>query len=340
MGRTLLVHGVAGAGKGAFVEDVLALAFCTHPDVAARPCNACRGCRDARRRAHPDMVTGSPEAWREQRATGESIAGAARRWLLEAAGAPVLADRRVVVIEHADRANEQIQNALLKTLEEPTDRHLFILVADEPSRLLPTIRSRAQPMRIGPVPRAELVAHLMTARHLPEDQAEALTRIANGLTGAAISYTDRPDLLAWRRRLQAELIALLDRGRGDRFAAIGDLLDEATRLQAPMPPLVTDEDADGSARTPAAQQRAGAALIVEAWQSLARDIVVTASGRPELAPGSELGDDLAAVARRVGSDRMLPMLRLLERIQDGLRENAAPRLALETAMLAWPQLER
>ena len=145
LGLTLLVHGPAGSGKDRFVDDLLALAFCEDADPSRRPCNACRGCRDARARTHPDLVMGSPEGWRDQKGAGESIVEAARRWLLDAAGAPVVAELRVVVVEGADRASEQIQNALLKTLEEPTDRHVFVLVADEPARLLPTIHSRSQP---------------------------------------------------------------------------------------------------------------------------------------------------------------------------------------------------
>src|SRR5688500_17977623 len=102
--RTLLVHGPAGAGKGAFVEDLLALLFCMAPDASRRPCNACRGCRDARLRRHPDLVIGSPERWREERSTGESIVSAARRWLLDSAGAPVTAEHRVLLVEGADGA--------------------------------------------------------------------------------------------------------------------------------------------------------------------------------------------------------------------------------------------
>src|SRR5688500_10655457 len=126
-GRTLLVHVPAGAGKSAFVADLLAVLFCADPDQSRRPCNAGRGCRDARARSHADLVIGSPEQWRDGRSSGESIVAAARRWLLDAAGAPIVAGRRVVLIEHADRANEQIQNALLKALEEPTDRHTYVL---------------------------------------------------------------------------------------------------------------------------------------------------------------------------------------------------------------------
>src|SRR6185503_15076613 len=116
--RTLLVHGPAGSGKGAFVDDLLALLLCQAVD-GERPCNACHGCRQARARTHPDLVIGSPERWREERSTGESIVAAARRWLAESAGAPIAGERRIVVVEGVDRANEQTQNALLKALEEP-----------------------------------------------------------------------------------------------------------------------------------------------------------------------------------------------------------------------------
>ena len=338
---TLLIHGPRGAGKESFVNDLLALAFCTDPDPDRRPCNACRGCRDGRARVHPDLVVGSPEQWRDDRSTGESAVGVARRWLLEAAGAPVVASRRVVLIEGADRANEHTQNALLKALEEPTLRHAFILVADDASRLLPTIRSRCQPIRIGPIGHDELVAHLMAARLLPQDEATALARIANGLVGTAIGYTEHPERIDWRRRTQAELLALLERGPADRLGAVGDLLDEAARV-APTEPAADppDGDADETARTPATVQRRAAGRVVEVWTDLARDLLVAGAGRGDLAPSGELSGDLDAIARRIPPAELTAMITLLERIADGLRDYAAPRLAIERAMLAWPRLER
>ena len=339
-GRTLLVHGPAGAGKQAFVDDLLALAFCTDEDASRRPCNACRGCRDGRARSHPDLVLGSPEAWREERSAGESIVASARRWLLGAAGAPVVGERRVVLVDRADRANEQTQNALLKTLEEPTDRHTFILVADEPSRLLPTIRSRCQLLRIGPVPRRELVAFLVDVERLPADQAESLAVISNGLSGAARAYAADGQLLTWRRRMQTELLSLLERGRADRLASVRDLLDETIRLRpTPLAEAATDDEVDAP-RTPASAQREAALIVVEAWLSLSRDLLVAAAARPELAPSGELAPDVGRIGSRLGTAPMTRMIRLLERIHDGLRENAAPKLALEAAMLTWPQFER
>ena len=265
---------------------------------------------------------------------------AARRWLLDAAGAPVVGERRVVLIDRADRANEQAQNALLKTLEEPTDRHTFILVADEPSRLLPTIRSRCQPLRIGPVPRDELVAFLVDVERLPADQAEALAAISNGLSGTARAFAGDRQLLAWRRRIQTELLALLDRGPADRFAAVRELLDETVRLR-PVPVVDATPDVEGDApRTSASAQREAALVLVDAWLALARDLLVAAAERPGLAPSRELAPDVGRIGSRLGTAPMTAMIRLLERIHDGLRENAAPKLALETAMLTWPQPDR
>jgi DNA polymerase III gamma/tau subunit len=335
--RTLLVHGPSGAGKGAFLDDLLALLLCRSDDPAGRPCNACQGCRQARARAHPDLLMGSPAAWREGRTTGESIVAAARRWLLGAATAPVAGELRVVVIEHADQANEAIQNALLKALEEPAARQMFVLVAEDPSRLLPTIRSRAQALRVGPVQHGQLQEWLVDRERLPADLAEDVARIAGGLAGRAIGYARNPALLEWRRRTQAELVSLLQRGPADRFASVPDLLDAAASLGAPAQEsaeIVEDEPV----KLAGAQQRAAALLVVEAWQALARDMLMVTAGRHDLAVVSRQVPDVAAVAAQLERSSITAFIDLLERVGEGLRANAAPRLAMERAMLAWPRL--
>jgi len=334
--RTLLVHGPVGAGKGAFVDDLLALLFCTDPDASRRPCNACRGCHEGRSRRHPDLVIGSPERWREERSTGESIVSVARRWLLDSAGAPVVGELRVLLVAGVDRANEQIQNALLKALEEPSPRQMFVLVADEPSRLLPTIKSRAQSLRVGSVSHHELVAWLIERERLPADQADVLARMAGGLPGRAIGFARTPTLVDWRRRTQDQLLQLLGRGRADRFASVRELLDEAGRMGAASPDQAEDAPEDGAQRPVAAEQRAAALRVVDAWLGLARDMLVSAAGRSELAPAAGLLPDVEAAARRIPTASLVRFIELLERIDEGLRQNAAPRLALEVAMLAWP----
>lgn len=336
--RTLLVHGPRGAGKGAFVADLLALLFCNDATPDRRPCNGCRACRDARALAHPDLVVGSPELWRASRGAGESIVSAARRWLLESAGTPIAADRRVILIEGLDRASEQIQNALLKALEEPGPRQMFVLVADDAARVLPTIRSRAQPMRVGAAPRAELVAWLMDRERLPADQADVLVRMADGLPGRAIGYARNPEAVAWRRRTQDELLALLRRPPADRFASARELLDQA---RAPVPAERDDGTEGGeepTARTVGAAQRAAALMLLDAWEDLARDLLLTSLGRADMAPTAQLLTGLVAAGQELDVADLLAFLRLVGRAREGLTQNAAPRLTLEVAMLSWPRL--
>ncbi len=330
--HTLLIHGPAGAGKGAFLDDLLALLFCTDPDAGRRPCNACRACRQARTHAHPDLVLGSPERWRELRSPGDSIVAAARRWLLENAGTPVAAPWRVIVLEHADRANEQIQNALLKILEEPAPRQIFVLLADEPARLLPTIRSRAQSLRVGPVPRAELAAWLTEGARHSAAEADATARLAGGLIGRALELVPTAEKRRWWEATQRELLTLLARGPADRFASARDLLADAGRRT---PGASAEADASDEGTTPAAQ-RVAAVLLMDAWLSLARDLLVAASGRPEMAPAASLDDDFAGAASRVHRGALLGFIERLEETREAVLQNAAPLLALQALMLAWP----
>jgi hypothetical protein len=338
VGGTLLVHGPRGVDMAAFTDDLLAVLFCAAPEAIARPCNACRGCRDGRARSHPDLVVGSPAMWRDARSGGESIVAVARRWLASAAGAPIVAERRIVLIDAADGANEQVQNVLLKALEEPSRRQLFILTATDASLLLPTIRSRCQSLRLGPVARDALVGWLVDARHLPLDQARSVARIADGMAGTAGDYARTPGLLDWRRRTQAELLGLLRLGRAARLAAVRELVDGASGLVGPMPEeRVADGEPAGRA-TSSAQQRAAALLVLATWTDLARDLMLTASDRLELAPGIELLPEMAGIAPLLPAAELVATLRQFERIREGLLANAAPRLAMAVAAIAWPRV--
>ena len=81
-----------------------------------------------------------------------------------AAHTPFEAGFRVFVLERADTMNDEAANALLKTLEEPPDYVVLLLLTDRPTQVLPTIASRCQPVRFDPPPPAELAARLRGAR--------------------------------------------------------------------------------------------------------------------------------------------------------------------------------
>jgi hypothetical protein len=158
------------------------------------------------------------------------------------------------------------------------------------------------------------------------------------MPGTAIGYARTPAAVDWRRRTQRELLSLIGRGRADRFGSVRDLLDDAARLGRQPPADGGDEGpADGEAPRPtSAAQREAALLIVDAWAGLARDLLLAAAGREGIATTAALLPDLQVVAAGIGQPPIRAFIGELERIRDALRENAAPRLALEVAMLAWP----
>jgi DNA polymerase-3 subunit delta' len=113
---------------------------------------------------------------------------------------------RVVVVDAVDEMNRNAANALLKNLEEPPKNTVLLLVAHNPGRLLPTIRSRCRRLSLMPLSETEMEEGL--TRHLPESSAQRcqnLARLAQGSLGEAISLAEMDgDSMA------AEISALLE----------------------------------------------------------------------------------------------------------------------------------
>src|SRR3984957_18476379 len=148
--------------------------------------------------SHPDFITFAPDGPLRQ-ITIEQM-----RLLKERAQfKPLHGNRRVFLIDHIDRANEQAANSLLKTLEEPPEHLILMLTAENPYDLLPTIRSRAVFFHLGPLSLGEMQA-FATERGLSD--AERRIALAAGSPGLAIAmdldvYEERR--LAMLKLLQA-----------------------------------------------------------------------------------------------------------------------------------------
>ena len=150
---------------------------------------------------HPDFVTFAPDGPLRQISIQQT------RLLKERAQyLPNKGSRRVFLIDHVDRANEQAANSLLKTLEEPPPHLILIMTADNGYDLLPTIRSRAVPFYFSPLSSAEL-HEFVKARALGEP--ERRIALAAGSPGLALSL----DLEAYDKR-RAAMLALLQTAAG------------------------------------------------------------------------------------------------------------------------------
>ncbi|KFE34188.1 DNA polymerase III subunit delta' [Thioclava atlantica] len=150
--------------------------------------------------------------------------------------------RRVVIVDAADEMNTQAANALLKLLEEPPARVTFLLIAHQPARLLPTIRSRCRELRLGTLAPEEMEAALAAAEEAgepPELDHHALAALSGGSVGAAIrlvnldgmtTYAKLVGLMATLPRLdRLGALALAEscvgKGNEDRYQLVLNLID-------------------------------------------------------------------------------------------------------------------
>jgi len=172
-----------------------------------RPCNECHSCRQFLTGNSPNLIFVEPEKNAIRVST-------VREEIIPKVHLKPDSGNICVIIDSADKMNENAQNALLKTLEEAPEYAVFFLITDKPASLLPTIRSRCVTFRFSPLP-PEDVAEILTARGVDEytarDEAErsegscgrALQRIADSAyrplkTRAmdALSYAKKPSDVA------------------------------------------------------------------------------------------------------------------------------------------------
>lgn len=113
--------------------------------------------------------------------------------------------RRVVIVDSADEMNPNAANALLKMLEEPPERTTLLLISHQPSRLLPTIRSRCRSLRLSPLSPEDMQAALHQTGITPKGAPEHLAALADGSVGAAIRLAALDGVT-----LYGQLVALLD----------------------------------------------------------------------------------------------------------------------------------
>jgi len=189
LSQALLFSGPAGVGKRTTARTLAAALLCPARGLADEACGTCPSCLLSRCGGHPDFHVPLAvergdrkkrvEDWAPARAVSDEdrqIAVDTVRYLMHQVGLRSSSGGpKVALIPRAERMNESAQNALLKGLEEPPGGLVWILTSEDPTGLLPTVRSRAMRVRFGRIPTGAL---------------------ASALTGAAGGATARSDAVA------------------------------------------------------------------------------------------------------------------------------------------------
>lgn len=174
----LILAGPRGVGKHKFALALAQALNCERP-IEGDGCGACISCRKIAAQEHADVHTIAPEG---QFIKIEQVRELSR----EAQFRPFEGRRRVYIIDDAHRLREEAANSILKTLEEPPETSLPVLVTSKPYALLDTIRSRCQMLSFGPLSPDDLESHLKANYKRPVEETRLLARLARGSIGRAL----------------------------------------------------------------------------------------------------------------------------------------------------------
>ena len=206
-GRTshcYLLCGPTGSGKRTLAAIMAAALQCTEHPV---PCMHCSQCRKVLGGNHPDVITvDDPD---KKTVTVDMI----RQARSDAFIRPNEGKKKVYLIPRAQDMNEAAQNALLKVMEEPPPYGVFLLLADNAEKLLPTVRSRCAELRLEPVPKAQAMAWLtQTHPDRSREDLEAVYLRSGGYLGQAAQLLQGSLTLPQTEEFAAAMAA------GDRLA--------------------------------------------------------------------------------------------------------------------------
>ncbi|MET8140032.1 DNA polymerase III subunit delta' [Sphaerisporangium sp. NPDC005288] len=209
MTHAWLFTGPPGSGRSEAARAFAAALLC--PDQG---CGHCDLCHQVAIGSHPDVETVRPEG------LSYSVKQT-RELVLRAAGAPTLGRWRVILFEDADRSTEAAANALLKAIEEPPPRTVWLLCAPSPDDMVITIRSRCRVVTLL-TPSTAAVAHVLATRDgVAPEVAEFAARATQGHIGRA-----RRLALDEEVRRRREAVLSLPRS----LTGVGECVDAAERL--------------------------------------------------------------------------------------------------------------
>jgi DNA polymerase-3 subunit delta' len=343
MTHAWLFTGPAGSGR-----SVAARAFAAALQCPDGGCGQCHECRTALAGTHADVEVVTPAG------LSYSVAET-RRLVARSALAPSRGRWQVTVVEDADRFTEQALNALLKALEEPPARGVWLLCAPSAEDLLPTIRSRCRVVTLR-IPPYDAVATYLESEGVDRAMAAFAARAAQGHIGRARRLATDSEA-ARRRREVLELPTQVGR-IGGCFTAAANLVDaakdEATAVTreldgteaAALRTSIGDVGGKGVSRPRGAagvmadlekRQRSRATrtqrdALDRALTDIAafyRDVLVLQLGAPVDLVNADLQRTLAAVAGSSSPEGTLRRIEAVLACREAIDANVAPLLAVE-----------
>ena len=199
-----IFEGNDGIGKKTVAREFAQMIFCSGEH---KPCGVCHGCSMFKAGSHPDFFT-----LEQSPVKIESV----RDMNAELFVKPLISEKKVFIIEHADEMNTESQNAFLKSFEEPPYYAVIILITSSANKLLPTILSRGTKVPFSPFSQKEIEKYVSDKYSLTGARASFVARYSAGIVGRAIEICEDEDILEKRdgiikalSKLSCEKISIL-----------------------------------------------------------------------------------------------------------------------------------
>ncbi len=193
-----IINGEKSSGKE-FIARVFAMALqCQRGE--AEPCQECHSCKQALSENHPDIIRVAHE-----KPNTISVDDIRVQINNDVAIKPYSSPHKIYIVNEAEKMTQQAQNAILKTLEEPPEYAVILLLTANVNSLLPTILSRCVVLNMKPVPDALVRKFLMEQIKVPDYKAEVCVAFARGNIGRAKSLASSEDF----ENIKNEAVSLL-----------------------------------------------------------------------------------------------------------------------------------
>jgi DNA polymerase-3 subunit delta' len=180
LAHSYIFAGPDGLGKKRLALNLARSLNCRESSAGLYYCGRCASCRKIDSGNHPDVQVILPE-------TRVFKIDQVRQLIQDIHFLPSEGTRRLFILESAERMNEEAANSLLKTLEEPPEKSILILLTTNLYALLTTIRSRCQILKFMPIPTEELEQALVQHYDIEAADAAKLARLSHGSLGVALN---------------------------------------------------------------------------------------------------------------------------------------------------------
>ncbi len=347
MTHAWLVTGPPGSGRSNAVRAFAAALQCDRGG-----CGECSACRTALSGAHPDVTL----VRTEQLSIGVDEV---RELVRRAAMSPTLGRYQVLVVEDADRVTERGADALLKSIEEPASKTVWLLCAPTPDDVVVTIRSRCRRVELatpGPAAVAELLVrrdgaapglaefaaraaqgHIGRARMLARDEAARIRRaelltLPGRLTSLADCLNAAAGLVDAAAQEASATTAEVDaREKAELSEALGFGTKGARPRNAQAALRELDEQQKARAKR---LQRDALDRVLTELTTYYRDVLLVQTASSAALINTELRSEIETVARRDTPEATLRRIDAILACREALEGNVAPLLAIESLLVS------